>query len=65
MMYNLKPCPFCGGEAAVATTLDDEGGIVYSVGCHKCRIAIAKQRDGYFWERKYDAIEAWNRRTNE
>ena len=63
-MEKLKPCPFCGGEAAIGDTIDENGVLVYTVGCHKCKIAIAKQRDGYFWQRKKEAIVAWNRRSD-
>ena len=59
----LKPCPFCGGEAALAIDefTDNENsciGEIYSVQCRNC-IACTK------WDASSDnAIAAWNRRVN-
>ena len=58
MDKQLKPCPFCGGEAKLYT---DPWSTVM---CHKCKAMSA-----YFLH-KADycsvdkAIEAWNRRVN-
>ena len=55
---NLKPCPFCGGEAAV-----EPEGITpcgYWVKCSECGI---EQSEPY--EFSDDAIAAWNRRAYE
>ena len=49
----LKPCPFCGGEAEF---LEDEFFCHYSVACTECGAGT----DAYGVER--DAIEAWNGR---
>ena len=60
----LKPCPFCGGEAALAIDefTDNENsciGEIYSVQCCNC-IACTK------WDASSDnAIAAWNRRVND
>lgn len=65
-MEELKPCPFCGGEAyivevkphshIIATFMADyEGGAF--VECSDCTCAIAA-------DTKAEAIEAWNRRVN-
>lgn len=62
----LKPCPFCGGEAKIATTVSKSVPskprcYVY---CEKCFTATQ-----YFNDEKYDggfidkAAEAWNRRA--
>ena len=61
MSEGLKPCPFCGGEAALAIDefiARDETyvGKIYSVQCCNC-IACTK------WDASSDnAIAAWNRR---
>ena len=50
----LKPCPFCGGEARRYEGKHDG----YSVCCTKCSTKIY----GYF--SKAGAARAWNRRVN-
>ncbi|CAL9962338.1 Lar-like restriction alleviation protein [Vibrio phage D85] len=36
-MSNLKPCPFCNGEARISTEWDTDGfGNFHSVKCGKC-----------------------------
>ncbi len=43
-MNELKPCPFCGGEASgnVNVNFDEEHGflIKFSVGCKRCDVFI-------------------------
>ena len=72
-MAELKPCPFCGGEADTydyvavrdiydAGTLgyvDTEVYTKYGCGCHVCGAMVAEQMS------KEKAIEAWNRRATE
>ena len=55
MSGELKPCPFCGGEAEFETY----GGTACAVTCRKCRCGTptVSLNDG---ER---AVEAWNRRA--
>lgn len=55
-MAELKPCPFCGGEA----TLWHDYGVdrPWNILC-RCG-----GRVGYFVTKK-EAIEAWNRRAND
>ena len=48
----LKPCPFCGGEADII-----EDSFCYGVECFNC-----KANSTYFSNAK-DAIAAWNRRN--
>lgn len=50
---DLKPCPFCGGEAEVLVF-----GGVYMVQCETCGIATDTDRI------KEDVIKKWNTRTN-
>ena len=60
-MAELKPCPFCGGEAKYVYAMPYN-----AVKCKKCKswgktvLDRYEQRDG-----KENAIEAWNRRTHE
>lgn len=59
-MGELKPCPFCGGEAEA---YDYEYGIdpvvAYGCKCKQCGIAMSGH------DSKCEAIEAWNRRAND
>lgn len=65
---NLKPCPFCGGEASLY--MDNHKK--YFAGCENCNfyygIEIEHDQELYEgWRAIYDtreeAIAAWNRRT--
>lgn len=60
MSEELKPCPFCGGEAkkqAVKTTI--LGDTYWGIKCTKCNCGTV----GYL---NYNyAIKAWNRRAND
>ena len=48
----LKPCPFCGGEAVVHTL-----GTGYIVECLECAVSTACENT------KAEAVAAWNRRV--
>ena len=50
-MDELKPCPFCGGEAVLGMDFD-----WFYVYCINCQAQIEKTY-------KEEAIEAWNRRA--
>lgn len=52
-MDELKPCPFCGGEARL--DMDFDWSYVY---CINCQAQIERA-----W--KKEAIEAWNRRAED
>lgn len=63
MTYELKPCPFCGGQADISidpeTVVDTEGRRwAYTVVCNKC---CATSGLTYLPEK---ASEAWNRRAS-
>ena len=59
-MNELRPCPFCGGEAFVQKfRMDDTGRFFISV---VCRVCFAQT--GHHTKEAY-AIEAWNRRAGE
>lgn len=79
-MENLKPCPFCGGEAVVIQVTswicNDPAEIknLYKAGCAKCEIFTGSYKSS-IWQGKDgeihvdangadDAIVAWNRRVN-
>ena len=53
----LKPCPFCRGEAVIKPVFDLN---VYFVHCKNCACSLAR-----FYGDKCDAIEEWNRRAND
>lgn len=57
----LKPCPFCGGEASVEKTPGAASPVMFSVGC------LDESCIGFptikFQTRK-DAIDSWNRRAS-
>ena len=54
-MNELKPCPFCGGEARI----NAYGFNQYSVDCKICWVETPRKSG------VKNAIEAWNNRVNE
>lgn len=58
-MSELKPCPFCGGEAHfVEVGFQDKDDIISPyVICHNCGASTA------WYEGKKEAKDAWNRRA--
>ena len=59
-MAELKPCPFCGGEAAV-TNHHNRFTEWYLCSCLKCHISQTGSEYGF----RFEAIEAWNRRADD
>ena len=62
-MVELKPCPFCGGEAYIDNNRYEVRnktllGITYFVRCSKCQV------ESFEYHSKADAVKAWNRRAN-
>ena len=53
-MDELKPCPFCGGEAILGWDYKEE---VYFIHCKKCRCTIYNGN-----EIRDEAVADWNRR---
>lgn len=60
-MIDLKPCPFCGGDAELKTWWAGLGvrRYIHRVQCSKCRCNSGD------WKIKPKAVEAWNRRAGE
>lgn len=63
MNEELKPCPFCGGKAAVAVVSEysDCAGWRYVV-CTNVECLVRPQTL-HCYEEKADAVKAWNRRA--
>lgn len=58
----LKPCPFCGGKAAMWDSGSMHPGYkTYRVCCLKCHVAQADQM--HYSQR--EAADAWNRRADD
>lgn len=59
-MDNLKPCPFCGNEVVRRIGL-------MGLNFFKCKScgAVTSFDNDYYNTHKNEAIEAWNRRTND
>lgn len=77
---DLKPCPFCGGEAELLRTKCtapylDELVKEFSVMCRRCATRTASYVGKYDFDRNHillctkdgrkEAIDAWNRRAND
>ena len=69
MMENeLKPCPFCGGQAELREYLAFGRIKSYTVRCkNMCAVTCGHRNANGKWRatQKKEAIETWNRRTNE
>lgn len=57
---NLKPCPFCGGEASYKIPDPQNGYDVGWIGCKKCRCFMNFYNNTRGIN---EATEAWNRRA--
>lgn len=55
-MAELKPCPFCGGTA----TAQKNSNTWWRIKCDNCPCEVGR----YWYHKKADAIEAWNRRAD-
>mgnify|MGYP003468841772 CR=1 FL=1 len=60
-MIELKPCPFCGGKPSIA----QERYMEYYHLCHTCKGSTVQMHiHTGLYPTKQEAIEGWNRRTN-
>ena len=59
-MEDLKPCPFCGGEANVIDHYNDDGSV--SVGCDN-DTCLGFSGLGWLYKTEAEAIAAWNTRA--
>lgn len=66
MKNELKPCPFCGGEATVYFAPGNRLMNIpcFGVVCKACHVMIGTARDNQtdFFRSDAEAAEAWNRR---
>ena len=63
----LKPCPFCGGEADMCGSVSCNYGkhtISVDFVCLGCGTKI-KLKTKWEFDPIYEAVEAWNRRVSE
>lgn len=59
-MDDLKPCPFCGGKAVLIESIPAQ---VFKVECMNTSCYCFST--SIIFSSKSNAIEAWNRRTND
>lgn len=66
-MIELKPCPFCGGEAEFVETVPHYN---HYVQCKKCAAMVGRtsrqwdsRHETLWFKNDTDAIKAWNRRA--
>lgn len=77
MNDELKPCPFCGGQATIREySVGHKGNgtftASYKCGCEKCNISFTRESEFVlekglqkFIRNGYDQVkELWNRRVN-
>ena len=64
-MSELKPCPFCGGEAELLTYWDFYRCSCMDEGCtaHVADAPYVQSGEGRWFGSVRDATEAWNRRV--
>lgn len=60
-MAELKPCPFCGAKGILERHRNFKGKSVYQVCCPSTYVQV---KTIWFYTEK-EAVEAWNRRTND
>ena len=62
MTNELKPCPFCGGEAELTSRRVNSGQTLYRYRCASCHAAIGRWHGGISGY-DYTAAETWNTRA--
>ena len=64
-MAELKPCPFCGGEAALGERNMGHGACGAVVRCTNCGATSNAYSARLDWCANEMAIRSWNRRTED
>lgn len=62
---DLKPCPFCGGEAKLSGAYTIEGVTAWAVYCGKTPSDFSCGAQITSIESEEKAIESWNRRVKD
>ncbi len=62
-MIELKPCPFCGGEANIKRM--NINSRIYTVGCNNARCIASLGHLFFGFVDKRKVADAWNRRKEE
>lgn len=62
-MTDLKPCPFCGGDAIIGQIDHDGSDTIFCIMCTVC--GTKTLFDSFDAETIGDMITKWNRRVNE
>lgn len=57
-MFDLKPCPFCGGKAEIFRGTTYGLHYLYEPRCIKCECALG------LFDTEEQAVEAWNTRAD-
>ena len=80
-MFELKPCPFCGGKAVFTGKMynlngDKDQQTVFTISCSKCDVSLPKygsiryrfSRDGnlsIYHDDRDSVVGEWNKRAGE
>lgn len=68
-MSELKPCPFCGGEAILCKSFSPDGNYLYDtvhVMCTSCHCRTKDFMTSIHYDNVYKvAIDAWNMRVEQ
>ena len=65
-MTELKPCPFCGGNAKIHTDYSEKNAAYYVyLQCAKCYARSKTIKSNMQIEENNEAVAAWNMRTYE
>ena len=65
MQVELKPCPFCGGEAAYHTDSGPTGEVYGWVGCNQCDAMSCHIDVRSMQPEETHPIDAWNTRAEQ
>ena len=57
-MSDLKPCPFCGGDAYTEIYI-----VEAAAGCRECQFKVTREHRPYEYDGLPKVIAAWNRRA--